>query len=608
MYVIDVIAMSPSSPAAPLSYRSKDKLAAGTIVSILLRKTPVHGIVVSSTEVKDAKATLKSASFALVKSVTRTDGMLPKTLFAAADAIATYHAVPIGSVLHAVLSDSLANDIPRVLNEGDGYEKRAYEFPKEVRLRKYRSAIEDTIQEKQAALLVCPTVAELAEAKAYFKEFSPIVLSGDVKADARKELLNEAALSKGLVITTPAFAFVSVKALGLIIVDRPSAGSYRMPRRPNLDLVASLLLYGESRSIPVALGDYPLPLEHRARPKTPLQTSPKGTVEAVDVRELKAQGESWKALPDSSLKTMRAALKDDARVIVLAARKGYAPSVVCRDCGTTLKDAEGRAYSLASIGGTRIFRTADGASTLSTDIRCPVCDSWNLMPLGIAVERVFEDLQAAFPDTHILRFDTDTVRTDVQARKAMKAFGEERGILVGTESMLPWLRSAMQNGKPHELAVVASMDSFLSLPFWRARERFVRIGLMLREVADRTLVHTRLPDDTALMTVLDPVKDGFFAEEAMLREALKYPPYGTLVAFYVEGSKKRLLEAKVELVEAVMPRALTVLPERLVEKNTYRLTALLHLSQGVWPDKELSERLQALPPFMKIAVDPESFW
>ena len=608
MHVLDVVTLSPSSPSAPLSYRSKEKLAPGTIVSILLRKTPVHGIVVGCTEVRDAKFMLKSASFALAKSVRRTDGTLPKALFNVAEHVARYHAVPLGSVLHALFSDSMALDIPRTLPDGDGYQLRTHEFPRRVRTNKYRKIIEENLKDRKATVLTLPTIAELNEFKELFKDLKPIVLSGEVKPEPRKLLLNEAAESRGLILTTPAYSFTAVRELGAIIIERPSAGTYRMPSRPFLDRTVALLALAKERAIPIHLGDYPLPLEYRTRMEEGLFNTPSGAVEAVDVRTVREQGEVWKAIPDSSLEEMRKVHKDGGRMLVLAARKGYAPSVVCRDCGTTLRDELGRAYSLASVKGERILRTADGKNVQSAKQLCPLCGSWNLMPLGVGIERVVEELTAAFPDAALIRFDTDTVKTDAQARKAMKLYRDEGGILVGTESMLPWLNYGLHTDKTYDLAVVASMDSLLALPFWRARERFVRVGLILREHAARTLIHTRLPDDTALEAVLDPKGTSFFAEEAELRRALRYPPFGTLIAFHVEGAAKRLLEAKIILLEAVMPHAPTVLPERNVEKNTYRMTILLHLGKGEWPEEELSKRLQALPPYFRISIDPETFW
>lgn len=602
--MIDVIALSPTSPSSSLSYRSREKLKEGTIVVVSLRRTDVHGIVVGCREVRDAKAELKTADFALAKSVRRTDGTLAAPLLRAAERIALYHAAPLGSVLHALLSDAIATDLPRVVSDGEGFERSACEFPVRERLRKYRSLIE---RAEGATLLVLPTIAELSYAKEYFMDEKPLVLSGSVKPEQRAALLNEAADTAGLVLATPAYSFVAMKKLKRIIVERPSAGTYRMPRRPHLDRVAALLLLAEERGIPVTLGDYPLPLEYRDRPEDPLRNTPTGEVEAVDVREAFAQGEAWKSIPDRTLMEIRAALADRKRVLILAARKGYAPSVVCRDCGTALKDERGLSYSLVTSGEKRVLRTADGKSVASAEVVCPNCGSWNLMPLGIGVERVVEDMQAAFPEEMILRFDADTAKTDAQARKVMKAFRESPGILVATETVLPWLPHGLPKDEELDLAIIASMDSLLALPFWRARERFVRIGLLVREYALRTLVQTRAPEDAALSAVLDPKATEFFAEEDMLRKALSYPPYSALIAITAQGSERRLEEAQTLLTNAVAPRVLTYLPRKKLLKGGYTQTALVQIARTEWPEETLARALQALPPYLRVMVDPETF-
>ena len=154
-----------------------------------------------------------------------------------------------------------------------------------------------------------PTTAEIAELKVALASFSPIVISGDIKADKRETLLTECEETTSLVITTPAFSFVTIRALGEIIIERVSAGTYRMPRRPHLDWVMALSLYAESRELTLTLGDYPLPLEHRPKPEAALSFEPKNTAVAVDVRELRAQGEVWRALPEGTLKEIKKCLK-----------------------------------------------------------------------------------------------------------------------------------------------------------------------------------------------------------------------------------------------------------------------------------------------------------
>ncbi len=601
MYVVDVIALSPTSPAEPLSYRSKESLPLGTIVSVLLRSKPVHGIIVGSTNVMDAKSLLKTASFALAKSVTKSDGMLPYSLMKAAQNIALYHAVPLGSVLHAVLSDTLATDLPRVLPQGEGFSKNGIEFPLRERLRKYRHIVENS---DDAVLLIVPTLAELAELRTGLSDLSPLVLSGELKPEARKAALDEAVLTKGLVLATPAFSFVGIRTLSHIIIERPSAGTYRMPRRPSLDRVQALLALAEARAVPISLGDYPLPLEHREKPERPLFARPEGTVEAVDVRTPLTQGEVWKTIPDAVLKSIRQTLKENGRVLVLSARRGYAPSVVCRDCGTSVKDERGLAYTLVIRGETRLLKTSDGKSVSTADVVCTHCGSWNLLPLGVGIERVLEELQSAFPEEAVTRFDADVVKTGAAARKAMKQFNEKRGILVGTESMLPWLG---YGDKEYDLAVIASIDSLLALPFWRARERFVRIALILAEHAKHTILQTRLPEDTALSAVLTPKETTFFQEETQLRRALGYPPFSVLIAVTSQGTQKKLLEGKIALMSASLPHAPTFLSEKLLPKNVYQQTAILKLPKDTWPDGELSRKLQQLPPFMRVSIDPESF-
>lgn len=604
MYVLDVIALAPNSPAAPLSYRSKERHGVGTIVTIPLRRQSVRGIVVGVADVREQKAMLKSADFALAKSVTKADGTFAKPLVDACVRIAEYHAVPIGSVIHTLLSDTIAIDIPRVFPRGEGYARESIEYPLRVRMGKYRRIIEEAAKDQKATLLIVPTTAELAYFKAALADLDPIVLSGELGTTARIAALTKALTYDGLILATPTYAFLPVRTLAAIILERVSAGSYRLPKRPYLDRVRVADEVAKARAVPLHMGDFPLPLEYRTRPDQGVFNTPSGTAESVDVREALAQGESFKAIPDATLKRIRKALKENERVVVIAGRRGYAPSVACRDCGTTLRDEDGRAYMLATKDGKRVLRTALG-SEISPKVLCPVCGSWNLMGLGIGIERVVEELKEAFPEDHIVRFDADSIKTDAAGRRALAAFKEKRGIMVGTESSLAWLP---QLDEPIALAVVASIDTLLSVPFWRARERFVRIGLMLREAAEHTIFQTRRPDDLALAAVLNPKEDAFFAEETSLRRALSYSPFGTLLLVESIGSRKRLIESRIEIISAVLPYAPTVLPARAVPKKGFRETALVPIPGGVWPESAIAQKLQALPPFMRVIVDPESFW
>ncbi|MDB5264567.1 MAG: hypothetical protein JWN64_138 [Parcubacteria group bacterium] len=601
MFVIDVIPLSRSMLAGPLSYRSIKKLAPGSIVEVPLRKQRVRGIVVGSTPVSEAKAMLKRAHFTLAASSVKTSGALPRALVEAALETATYHAAPLGSVMATLFAETLPETLPETFKKGPGFEQIEVERPFLERIQVYRKHLEEN--PKSAALIVAPSLAEVERLKRLFADIKPIVLSSALTGTKREEAIEKAAHATGLVISTPSFAFVPIAKLSAIILERPSGAGYRTQKRPHLDLSLTLRTLAKARALPLFLGDLPLPLELRTNPRHALKKVTLGEVEMLDVRE-RADGEQWKAIPPALLEEISKVHGDGGRVAVLTIRRGYAPTVICRDCGTALKDARGNTLSFATENGKKVFRSPDGTVDEKTAILCDVCNSWNLLPLGIGVERVEEELRATFPTASIIRFDADTIRTPAMARKAVLAAKEPGAILVGTEFLLPYLDPS----EPLELAAVASADSLLSLPFWRARERFVRLSLTLRERAARTILATRRPEDTALDAILRPESSSFFAEETSLRKALGYPPYATLISFEAEGSQLKLDDAH-QAIRAVAPEhALSVLPDRALPNNRFRRMWLYRFPEDMWPNEDIASRISQLPPAVRVRIDPESFW
>lgn len=603
--------MTPAAPAAPLSYRSKHELQLGDVVVVPLRNAKVHGVVIGVTKVEDAKSFLKTADFALAKSVVRLDGRLPAPLMKAAQAIAAWHAVPLGSALHALLSDSLALDLPRLMREGSGFVLRRFEFPRETRSEKYRLLIDKALEEKTSVLLLVPTIAELREFRDAFAAYEPIILSGDVKPLDRAARLQEAAELPRLIIATPAYAFMGIERLGICIVERPSAASYTMLKRPYLNRVKALELLAQERSVPLALGDYPLPLEYREVLERPLSQVPRSIMDVVDLKSVRVEGETWRALPEVLTKRIEAALKGGGRIAVLAARKGYAPAVVCRDCGTALTDDKNLPLSLATVGEKRMLRRTDGSFLTSADALCPVCGSWNLIGLGVGSERVEAELREQFPSADIARFDADTVKTDPQAKKTVEVLrtpGKHGAILVGTEAMLPWLTAGLPKKGMLDLAVIASMDSLLALPFWRSRERFVRMGLWLRERSYAGVLGTHRTKDSAVAAVTSDAGAAFFLEERDLRRALAYPPFGTLLVVTVTAGKTKVA-TEAARIEALLAEYHPLrLSPRLVKESQAMVPLVIRLPEGAWPNETLSKRLAALPPSVRVRIDPESFY
>ncbi len=628
MYVLEVIPLSRTAPPEPLSYRSSLKLPVGSLVSVPLRKQVLPGLVVACMPVQEAKYALKNASFSLSKSTNVSQGMLPAALLRAAEEIALYHATTVGAVLSTLLipvmpslTGGATSEIYETSAGGATSEINRAEAPFVLRRETYeKQIIEALAEEAGAVLLVVPTQTEAEEWALLFKKFKPVVLSGKVTGKRREAALTNAPNSTGLIIATPSFAWVPIKKLSGIIIERASAGTYRLQKRPYLDVRYALASLARFRHARLTFGDYPLPLEYRADPAAALEIETTSSVEIYDARVLKSdvskkeEREPWQAVPERIRSTIKDVLKNDGRVAVLAIRRGYSPTVVCRDCSTAVTEERGNALSLATVNGKRVFRSTDGTIYDDASMFCKTCGGWNLQPLGVGVERVEEELRAAFPEAALVRIDQDTLK-GTSLKKIREEIGKPASILIGTEVLLPLLSP----NDPVQLGVVASADSLLALPFWRSRERFVRLGKMLGERVEKMIVVTRRPEDAALSAlmhseVLPPESESevappdFWIEETELRKMLSYPPFGTLIVFTIEGTAARLEEARASVRATCLPFIPFEPSQKIPSTTSTRATLVLHLKDDVWPEPDLSERLAHLSPAIRIHIDSESLW
>ncbi len=615
MFVLEIIPFSRTAPPAPLSYRSRADLPIGTIVSIPLRKKVVPGLVTQSVPVREAKSVLKTASFSLAKSSEVILGALPETFIAAAQNTATYHATTLGAVLSAsvlpVLKDELTDGFGALKTKDvqmHEYEVMRCEGAATTRATTYKKFVTG----EGVTLLVVPTQTEADLWANFFALQKPLVISGKLTGKRREAAFARVPTHTGILISTPNFAAgiacLSGSNLARIILERVSAGSYSLPKRPYIDTRFLLNEIARLQHISITYGDYPLPLEYRADPKAAILHPAPTVIKIMDVRakktEVKEEKEEWRAIPDNIRSKIRDVLEVNGRVAMLSVRRGYAPMVVCRDCSTTVTDEHGRTLSLATVKGTRVYRSSDGQTTPAAEVFCKVCGGWNLTPLGIGVERLEEELKAAFPNILIVRIDQDTNKSS-SLKKMHEQLMQPGIIILGTEIMLPYISVY----EPVDLGIIPSADSLLALPFWRARERFVRVGRMLAERSKLCVIATRHPEDAALQSLSDPNDITFWAEETQLRKILSYPPFGTLIVFHIEGTSARLEEARQQIRKACEPYIPHELSEQAVDsKGTLKSSSVLLLPDTTWPNIALSEKLAHLPPMIRINIDSEMLW
>ncbi|MDB4992397.1 MAG: primosomal protein, partial [Parcubacteria group bacterium] len=382
---------------------------------------------------------------------------------------------------------------------------------------------------------------------------------------------------------------------------------YILPKRPYLSVPYALEALAQARQVSFILGDFPIPLEYRPNPTAGIAHPPKN-LSVLDVRNnpvmTQEEPKPFSALSEKALERIKTELEEGGRVVVLATRKGYAPAVVCRDCGQAQTDERGVPLLFSTAHEERVFISRDGVSVLNAKRTCTRCESWNLLPLGIGVERVEEELRKAFPDRDITVLTAEALTSRKAAKNSVEDAQRPGSILVGTEALLPWMLT--YEGPPglRPLGVIASADSLLSLPFWRARERFIRLSYFMSGLCHELLLLTRRPEDSAVQSLSSSATGtpevSFWSEETALRKALSYPPYGTLITLSYEGPSAALEKFHAQIKSDLNQYSPSILPGQG--------TVVFSLPENVWPNMELSSYLRELPPQVRVRIDPESLW
>jgi primosomal protein N' (replication factor Y) len=336
-----------------------------------------------------------------------------------------------------------------------------------------------------------------------------------------------------IVVGARSAGFAPMRGVGLIVVDEEHDTAYKQESDPRYDartvaakraaLEGAVAVYGSATPRPESWARLRRS-SLAARIGVPLPP-----VSLVDLRR-----EAGYPLSAPLLAALDGVVTGGGRAILLLNRRGVAPAVHCRACGTT-----------------RRCPHCDVALTLHADDAlhchhcgrieqvpraCPVCASVELARIGAGTQRLVTELERHLPELERFRLDADTARKPGAVRETLERFRSAAGaVLLGTQMV----------AKGHHvpgvaLAAVVDADTGLALPDFRAEERTFQLVTQLagrsgRDAPGRVVVQTFQPDATPLRHAANHDVAGFLAGELERREALGYPPYRHLVSILVSG-------------------------------------------------------------------------
>jgi primosomal protein N' (replication factor Y) (superfamily II helicase) len=348
-----------------------------------------------------------------------------------------------------------------------------------------------------------------------------------------------------VVVGARSAVFAPVPDLGLVVVDEEHDGSYKQDESPRYHGRDVAVMRARLEGCPVVLGSATPAVESQAnalrgkyeRLVLPRRIGPQGLphVEIVDRREvLRAGGDP--ILSPALRDALAARLSRREQSLILLNRRGYATSLLCRECGLEAMCPNCSVTLTLHQGGRSALCHYCGHEA-KAPTACPSCKGAYLRLTGFGTEKVVEAIHAAIPSARVDRLDRDRVRRRGVLAQTLAAFEKgEIDVLVGTQMI----------AKGHDfprvtLVGVVDADVGLGIPDFRSAERTFQL---LTQVAGRAgrgetrgevILQTHMPDHYALGHACEQDYDSFYAREMEFRETMAYPPVTTLVNVVVRS-------------------------------------------------------------------------
>ena len=423
----------------------------------------------------------------------------------------------------------------------------------------YVTAAMTAIQNKRSVLLLSPEISRVellagwlqrrvtCPVVALHSELSPVNL-------AQRWLALRTVSAPVIVVGTRLALFAPLPSPGLFIVDEEADTLYKQEERPRLHARDLALRRAEQADLPVLLsarapsvesywrwqvGRYHLMAPRSQEPSIMMQAdgaSPggQGGVEVIDLRT-EAICDGLLTMPLIMALTDR--LTRGEQSLLFVNRRGYALSLVCRDCGELVRCASCRTgltyYESATPGAARLRCRRCGAHTPAPTL-CPHCRGQRMGPLGTGTQRVQAALRHRWPGAKILRMDRDTALPSDGVNEPDLA--EKADFIVGTQRCL-------HAPAPPRLSLVAILDAELDLshPDFRAEERQLQLLFRLQGLLQPTagsalmLIQSRQPDRLTLQAFASGRLEHLYDAEIAQRRSLGYPPFRRLAALRLSG-------------------------------------------------------------------------
>ncbi len=282
----------------------------------------------------------------------------------------------------------------------------------------YLQLLRDVIARGKQALVLAPEIGLTPQLVARFRDrlgIEPAVLhSGLGDADRLRAWRDARSGAAPLVVGTRSAVFTPLPGLAVIVVDEEHDPSFKQQEGLRYSARDLAIARARHRDIPIVLGSATPTLEALAHcrqgrfsrlelPRRAGGAEPP-SMHLVDLtRFAPADG-----LSEPLVDAIREHLEAHGQVLMFLNRRGFAPTLICRNCGhvAECRRCDSRMTVHAGAGQLRCHHCG---AVRRLDTACEACGA-EVVPLGEGTQRLEQALAARFPGRTVARIDSDSTQ------------------------------------------------------------------------------------------------------------------------------------------------------------------------------------------------------
>lgn len=336
-----------------------------------------------------------------------------------------------------------------------------------------------------------------------------------------------------IILGTRSAIYTPLPRLGLIILDEEHDLSYKQQEGFRYHARDVALYRGFQQKCPVILGSATpsvdsyhlvetekltlLELNQRAG----LATLPK--IHLIDLKVAKKQH----GLSQTLIEQIQLTLEQKHQVLMFINRRGYAPVLVCENCGWQANCPNCDAHFTVHTQPYTYLHCHHCGTIQRMPDECPACHQTQLKTLGMGTSKVEEHLHTLFPDVDVIRVDRDSTSRVGSWQKIYDRIHQNKPcILLGTQML------AKGHHFPHvTLVAILDIDSGLYSVDFRAPERTAQLIIQVAgrsgrgEQRGQVYLQTLRPDHPLLSTLIEQDYRAVVKQTLQDRKAAMLPPY-----------------------------------------------------------------------------------